>query len=88
MPVAVYTLVICAMMWRAAARLAPATKPSTDVIAAFVGAVSFAASDTMIAVDRFGQSWTGARYWIIVLYWLGQLGITYSAVAKPARRHP
>ncbi len=81
-PVAVYTLVICVMMWRATARLVPGTKPAADVIAAFLGAVSFATSDTMIAIDRFGQSWTGARYWIIVLYWLGQLGITYSAMTR------
>ncbi len=79
-PVAVYTAVICVMMWRAAARLSFGSKPSADVLAAFLGAVSFATSDTMIAVDRFHLPWSGARYWIIVLYWLGQLGITYSAV--------
>jgi len=81
-PIVVYSLVLCAMMWRAAARLELGAKPPADVLAAFLGAVAFAASDTLLAFDRFSVAHPGMRYAIIVLYWLGQLGITFSAGRK------
>lgn len=81
-PIAVYALAVCAMMWRAAARLEPSSKPSADVFAAFAGALVFAASDTLLAFDRYSTAFPGVRYAIIVFYWLGQLGITYSAARR------
>lgn len=80
-PVAVYSTVICTMMWRATARLRP---PATgmDVVLAAVGALLFAISDTLIAVDRFGTSFESAPYWIIALYWLGQGAITFSVLRR------
>lgn len=73
-PVIAYAVVICTMMWRAAA--------TTDLPGgplALAGAVLFAASDTLIALDRFHRTIAGARYPIMVLYWAGQLLIALSA---------
>lgn len=80
-PVGVYTLVICTMLWRAWARIRGGV--SMDVWIAAVGATLFAVSDTMIAVSMFGPGFSGADYWIIVLYWLGQSGIAYSTFSRP-----
>ena len=79
-PVAVYVAVICTMMWRAAARVG---SPGTPVLAAtlgLAGAVAFAASDTLIAWNRFAAPLRGVRWPIMLLYWLGQSGIAASAV--------
>lgn len=76
-PVAVYAMVICLMMWRASVRLADGTRTGLQ---AFVGAVLFAVSDSLIAVDRFGDlEVPGVRYAIILLYWIGQVGIAASS---------
>ena len=75
-PVAVYCAVICVMMWRASVRLDDGTRTGRF---AFLGALLFGASDTLIAVDRFGGvELAGIRYAIILLYWFGQLGIALS----------
>ncbi len=85
-PVLAYAVAISVMMWRAAARIdgfGPASLPAWLGLA---GAVLFAASDTLIALDRFRGSIAGVGYPIIVLYWLGQLGI--AASAAPRRTGP
>jgi uncharacterized membrane protein YhhN len=84
-PVLAYTVAICAMLWRAAARVgAPgAAVPSRLGLA---GALLFAASDTLIALDRFHAPLPRARYAIILLYWLGQLGIAASTLPRPGGR--
>ncbi len=53
-----------------------------DQWAALAGAVLFALSDTLLALNRFDAPIEGARYAIILLYWLGQWGITLS-VKRP-----
>jgi uncharacterized membrane protein YhhN len=73
-PVIVYALAICTMMWRAAA-----TTGMPGGGAALVGAILFAASDTMIALDRFHRPISGAQYPIMGLYWAGQALIALSA---------
>ena len=40
----------------------------------------FGLSDSLIALTRFGSPIEGSRYAIMALYWLGQLGITRSAL--------
>jgi len=85
LPVAVYTAVICAMLWRAAARWQPGAAIDPGALAALAGALLFAASDSLIALNRFHFGAAHAapsalRYWIIVLYWLGQTGIAASAL--------
>jgi uncharacterized membrane protein YhhN len=80
LPVGAYVAVICTMMWRAAARVGG---PSTTALAGLLGlagAVAFGASDTLIAFDRFSSPIPGARWPIMVLYWLGQWGLAASAV--------
>ena len=76
-PVAIYSAVICLMMWRASVRWADGTSTGK---AAFLGALLFGASDSLIAIDRFGGLETpGFRYAIILLYWAGQIGIAASS---------
>lgn len=79
-PVTAYTLVIFAMMWRAAAYTASRTGGYALGAAAMLGAVLFGFSDTLIALDRFGEPLEGVRIPIIVTYWLGQLAIAASAM--------
>ena len=82
-PVGIYTGVICMMMWRSAA-LAGADDPSPWRWLALVGAISFAFSDTLIALDRYHEAIPGARVPIIVTYYVAQLLITLSVLpAQP-----
>lgn len=74
-PVAVYMTAIGAMMWRAAARVGPGRE---GAVTGLLGAMLFGLSDTLIALDRFRAPIPGARYAIILLYWAGQAGITWS----------
>jgi uncharacterized membrane protein YhhN len=86
-PVGLYVAVICTMMWRAAALV---RSPATTALAGAVslaGAVAFGASDTLIAFDRFSEPIPGARAPIMLLYWLGQLGIAASAVVACGMLH-
>jgi uncharacterized membrane protein YhhN len=71
-----YMTAIGTMLWRAAARVDAWPSPAAS---ALLGAVAFAASDSLLALDRFQAPVSGARYAILVLYWLGQLGIALSA---------
>jgi alkenylglycerophosphocholine hydrolase len=80
-----YTVAICAMLWRAAARVG-ASGRADGAWLGLAGALLFAASDTLIALDRFHASLPWARYPIILLYWLGQLGIAASASPRDGRR--
>jgi uncharacterized membrane protein YhhN len=73
-PVIVYALAICTMMWRAAATVG---RPGGWT--ALAGAVLFAASDTLLALDRFHRPIPNARVSIMALYWSGQLLISLSA---------
>lgn len=89
-PVCAYTAVICTMLWRAGARVG-VVEPGSAWLA-LAGAVSFAASDSMIALARFGahlpwadlRTGSGWRLAIMTTYWLGQWGIAASAM--PHRR--
>lgn len=86
--VAVYTAVICTMIWRAAARVGRVER--TTAWLALVGAVTFALSDSLIAVGRFGghlvaeplRTSTAWRLAIMTTYWLGQWAIAAAAVTR------
>jgi alkenylglycerophosphocholine/alkenylglycerophosphoethanolamine hydrolase len=80
-PVTGYVAVICTMMWRAAARVGSRGTPALAAALGLAGAVAFGASDTLIAFDRFAAPIPGARWPIMLLYWLGQCAIAASAVA-------
>jgi alkenylglycerophosphocholine/alkenylglycerophosphoethanolamine hydrolase len=77
-PVAAYVVVICTMTWRAAARVGGRRSGGASWIG-LAGALAFAASDTVIAFDRFHAPVPGARWAVMALYWLGQWGIAASA---------
>jgi uncharacterized membrane protein YhhN len=68
-PVATYMTVIGAMV---------ATAVAVGNPLAGVGAVLFAASDSMIAWDRFVGTFGGSAIWIMVTYHLGQAGLVAS----------
>ena len=78
-PVGVYVAVICTMMWRAAARVGAGPGWQGAPWLGLAGALAFAASDTLIAFDRFHGGIAGARMPVMILYWLGQWGIAASA---------
>ena len=80
-PVAVYVTVVCLMMWRAAARVS-GSAPLAPWLG-LAGALAFAASDTLIAFDRFHAAIPGAAWPIMILYWLGQWGIAASTMTWP-----
>jgi len=79
-PVAVYAVALCSMMWRAAAR--SGAVPSLTGIPTAVGAVLFGISDSLIAIDRFGSPVAEARWWIILSYWAAQALIAFGALAR------
>lgn len=82
LPVGAYCVAISAMLWRATARL-NATAPDAHLRRlAAAGAIAFALSDTLIALDRFGEPIAHVGFPIMILYWLGQLGIAAS-VGEP-----
>lgn len=82
LPVALYVIVICSMLWRAAARLgAPGVRLRSGRIG-LIGAVLFAISDSVLAFDLFVAPVPLAAVTIMVTYWLGQLGISLSAARR------
>jgi alkenylglycerophosphocholine/alkenylglycerophosphoethanolamine hydrolase len=87
-PVTAYMLAIGTMMWRAAAcvSVSPAKADASRWLA-LAGAVVFAASDAMIALDRFRAPFPGARYAIILTYWIALVLLAASAVRAPAEEH-
>jgi len=90
LPVVVYLVAIEIMMWRAAALPGSHGRLETFELAALVGAVAFGLSDTLLAFNRFIWHETLTMFSIqesapfistlvIILYWLGQLGIALAA---------
>ena len=53
--------------------------PELALLIPLVGAVLFMLSDTLLALNKFGEPIAGAGYAVILLYWFGQLGIAASA---------
>ncbi len=84
LPVAAYVIVICAMMWRASARVGESAPLRNDQWAAAIGAILFGLSDTLLALDRFNALLIGPTFTAIVLYWLGQFGIAWSVKREAA----
>lgn len=78
-PVALYSLAIGAMLWRALARIGSVDARSAWLAAS--GAALFVLSDSLIGINRFVAPFEGAHHAIILSYWLGQFGIAASAIA-------
>lgn len=83
-PVALYTTVICCMMWRASALFHAVEVRKHAAWMALLGAMTFASSDSLIALNKFVWPIPGVRYAIMVTYWLGQLGILHSVLRAEA----
>ena len=66
-PVALYILVISTMLWSACVYAY-----NHRHFLPLVGAIVFAVSDSMIAINRFIAEFDGARYGIIITYWIAQ----------------
>ncbi len=81
-PVGIYILVICVMMWRAAACVGSEGQPTRGEWAALIGAILFALSDSLIGIVAFLNPLAWLSYPILILYWLGQWGIAYSALGR------
>jgi alkenylglycerophosphocholine hydrolase len=81
-PVAIYTMVVCAMLWRAWARVLPGASEAENRSRwyALAGAATFAASSVLVALGQFGQPPEVLIYPTMLLYWGGQLGIAVSAI--------
>jgi len=74
-PVVAYMVAISIMAWRASARAASLGGPALWGV---IGAALFVFSDTLIALDRFGEPIEGVRPAIILTYWLAQAALAAS----------
>ena len=82
-PVACYTGAIGLMLWRAAACVegpAAGSRGDASTWIALAGAVVFAASDSVIALDRFHAPIPGARFLVMITYWIALALLAASAV--------
>jgi len=84
LPVGAYIAVVCTMMWRAAARVDAADTARAAAVLGLGGALAFGASDTLLAFDRFVTPLPASGWLVLVLYWLGQWGISSSVIAPRA----
>ena len=78
-PVALYTTVICCMLWRAWALIGERPCEPVKAWSAALGATSFALSDTLVAWNRFVEPSTTLALVLMLLYWGGQWAIAASA---------
>jgi uncharacterized membrane protein YhhN len=79
LPVTAYVLAIVGMLWRAAACVGDSARGARLARLGLAGALLFAASDSLIGLDRFHAPIAGVRAPIILSYWAGQLGLALSA---------
>jgi uncharacterized membrane protein YhhN len=77
-PVAIYSAVLSGMLFSAWVTLFRPEWAGLRQILTIGGASLFFISDTMLAWDRFVQSFPRARLWIHVTYHLGQIALTTS----------
>ena len=85
LPLAIYVLVIAAMIWRAAAcALEPGGHPLSRW-GPLAGALLFGFSDTLIGIHRFAQPLPGAAFTIILTYWAAQALFAASAIEHQTR---
>ena len=73
----VYSVLIVVMAWRATAQFH--RNPNAENFCAFLGALSFTISDFCFSLDLFKDSFHMAPFWVMLTYYLAQLGIALSA---------
>jgi alkenylglycerophosphocholine/alkenylglycerophosphoethanolamine hydrolase len=76
-PVGVYSILLVSMMWRALSLLKVWSWKS-EVILIPIGAIIFAISDTLIALDKFNEPISYVRYPIIITYYVAQFLLAFS----------
>ena len=81
-PVIVYMLVILLMVWQASNRWSGSEIRGSGL--AFAGAVLFAVSDSILALNRFRRRFKSAQFLILVSYFAAQWLLALSALF----RHP
>jgi uncharacterized membrane protein YhhN len=81
-PVAGYVMAIAVMAWQMIARWV--VRRSTGALFAALGSLSFMASDSLLAADRFVAPVTAASLLVLTTYYAAIWGLTASAL--PARR--
>ncbi len=67
-PVTVYLFVIVTMVWRSFVQ----RKSTTVAQLAFIGAIIFCLSDSIIAINKFHTPFSSSAYFIMVTYWFAQ----------------
>lgn len=77
--VVAYIVTICAMMWRALAQIGELPGAPQRAWLAAAGALTFAASDTMVAYGKFVATSLGLKIVLMILYWAAQVMIAASA---------
>ena len=78
-PVLLYVIVICTMLWRAASRVdAPGVAAKTARVGLW-GALLFTFSDSLLALNLFAFTILFAGYVVIITCWMAQSDITLSA---------
>jgi len=78
-PVLFYVIVICTMLWRAAARLgAPGVAKMTG-LTGLLGAALITISDSLLSINMFVQALSLERLLVMLTYWAGQIGFTLAA---------
>lgn len=80
-PVLAYVVVICTMMWRAAAQVGERPGAEGRAWAALVGAIAFALSDTLVAYVRFVAPSLALQITLMILYWSAQ-GLIAASVER------
>lgn len=85
-PVLVYMLVICAMLWRASARVGVQEIVRTSALAGLAGALLFTASDSILSLRMFDTPIDPGGITVMLTYWIGQTLIAFSARDASATR--
>lgn len=85
-PVLLYMLVICAMLWRASARVGVTEIVRASALAGLAGALFFTASDTVLSLRMFDTPIDLGGVVVILTYWIGQTLIAFSARDASATR--
>jgi uncharacterized membrane protein YhhN len=80
LPVIVYMLAILLMVWQASNRCI--NRETSASLLAFAGACLFAASDSVLALNRFRREFRSAQFLILTTYFAAQWLIALSAALR------
>ncbi|XP_037911731.1 lysoplasmalogenase-like protein TMEM86A [Hermetia illucens] len=83
----IYALALSTMSWRALARIRKIDERSLLLtrILCGIGSVLFVISDSIIAFNKFYVTIPNSGYYIMITYYIAQLGITLSTLPSPGQ---